>query len=240
MAKSKQTTELQVPLPAELGNGAERTSADSAPISAESCGPAGEDAVTTELVVEAILFSADAPLSAGKLVEILGVGDARTVKEHVRALNEKFARSGASFRIEEVARGFQMLTLPVYNSWLEKLHAVRREAKLSSAAMETLAIVAYKQPVLRVDVESIRGVAVGDILNRLREMGLVKIVGRADIVGRPLQYGTTSKFLQVFGLRSLKDLPQVEGLAMPGQAKPGSSKSAQADDSGDESPAGSS
>jgi segregation and condensation protein B len=105
-----------------------------------------------------------------------------------------------------------MLTLPAYNTWLTKLLRARDETKLSQAAMETLAIVAYKQPVTRADVEAIRGVAAGDMLNRLREMNLVKIVGRAEDLGRPLLYGTTRNFLEVFGLGSLEDLPQVEVL----------------------------
>ena len=176
--------------------------------------------ITTESVVEAVLFATDSPLPAAKIVQILGIGTVRDVKNHIAALNEKYEQTGASFRIEAVGGGFQMLTLPPYNNWLGKLLRVRRETKLTSAAMETLAVVAYRQPVMRADIEAIRGVAVGDIVNRLREMGLVKIVGRAEVVGRPLLYGTTKKFLEVFGLASLDDLPEVEALALPGQHKP--------------------
>ena len=103
-----------------------------------------------------------------------------------------------------------MLTLPVYDRWVSKLHKARAESRLSQAALETLAIVAYKQPVLRVQIEAIRGVAVGDMLVRLREMNLVRIVGRAEEIGRPLLYGTTRRFLEVFGLGSLKDLPKID------------------------------
>ncbi len=173
--------------------------------------------ITTESVVEAILFATDSPLPANKVSGILGVGTVRDVKKHIASLNEKYERDGASFRIEQVAGGFQMLTLPAYNNWLSKLFRVRRETKLSGAALETLAVVAYKQPALRADIEAVRGVAVGDIINRLREMGLVKIVGRAEVVGRPLLYGTTKKFLEVFGLASLDDLPEVDALALPKQ-----------------------
>jgi segregation and condensation protein B len=179
----------------------------------------GPPEITAESVVEAILFSADAPLPGSKLAEILGTGDARDVRKHVESLNEKYARSRASFRVEEIAKGYQMLTLPVYKPWLAKLHKSRSETKLSAAALETLAIIAYKQPVMRADIEAIRGVAVGDVLVRLREMNLVRIVGRAEEIGRPLLYGTTTKFLEVFGLRALSDLPKIDE-SQPGTVPP--------------------
>ncbi|HKQ48665.1 MAG TPA: SMC-Scp complex subunit ScpB [Phycisphaerae bacterium] len=168
--------------------------------------------IRPERVLEAILFSADSPLAGAKLASILGVGDAKDVRRHIEELNEQYASLSLSFRIEEIAGGYQMLTLPAYNHWLAKLLRSRQESKLSSAALETLAIVAYKQPCTRADVEAVRGVAVGDMLNRLREMNLVKIVGRAEDLGRPMLYGTTKKFLEVFGLPSLEELPQVEAL----------------------------
>ena len=184
--------------------------------------PPAEDApaeprleLTTRSVVEAVLFAADAPLPAGKLAQIVGVGEARDMKKHVADLNDLYEGHGQAFRIEEVAGGYQMLTLPAYNTWLTKLIRARTDAKLSPAALETLAIVAYKQPVLRADVEDIRGVQCGEVLNRLREMNLVKIVGRAEDLGRPMLYGTTRKFLEVFGLASLENLPQVEQLKAP-------------------------
>lgn len=173
--------------------------------------PAAE--VTTESIVEAILFATDSPLPAARVAQIIGVGDAKSVRKHVQALNREYEASGRAFRIEEIAKGFQMLTLPAYNNWLSKVLRARAETKLSPAAMETLAIIAYKQPILRADVESIRGVAAGEVINRLREMNLVKIVGRAEELGRPMLYGTTKKFLEVFGLSSLDDLPNVDALS---------------------------
>jgi len=167
-------------------------------------------AVTAASVVEALLFSTDTPLAAKKIAELLGVGDAGDVKRHIAALNERYEREGASFRIELIANAYQMLTLPAYSPWMSKLHKARAESRLSGAALETLAIVAYKQPVLRADIESIRGVAVGDLMVRLREANLIKIVGRAEEIGRPLLYGTTRKFLEVFGLKSLNDLPKAD------------------------------
>lgn len=178
--------------------------------------PAGKQ-ITTESVVEAILFASDTPLPASKIAQIVGAGDAREVKKHIAALNEKYEAGGTSFRIDEIAGGFQMMTLPEYNTWLAKLSKTRSESKLSAAALETLAVVAYKQPVLRADIEAIRGVAAGDMLNRLRELGLIKIVGRAEEIGRPMLYGTTKRFLEVFGLADLGELPQVEELRPPGE-----------------------
>ena len=108
-----------------------------------------------------------------------------------------------------------MLTLNVYNPWLKKMLRARSDTKLSPAALETLAIIAYKQPVIRADIEAVRGVAGGEVIRSLMYKGLVKIVGRAEILGRPMLYGTTKKFLEVFGLNSIKDLPKAEELKNP-------------------------
>ena len=165
-------------------------------------------------IIEALLFSADTPLSANRLGELSGVGSVTQVRLLICDLNDKYKVAGLSFRIDEIARGYQMLTLPQYATWVARLNKAQAQTRLSPAALETLAIVAYKQPVIRAVVESIRGVAGGEVLNRLREMGLVKIVGRAEIVGRPLLYGTTRKFLDVFGLADLDDLPPMETLTL--------------------------
>lgn len=166
--------------------------------------------VTNISVVEALLLATDSPLTGAKIAQILGSGTARDVATSVEELNERYANVGCSFRIQVLANGFQMTTLPDYDPWVGKLHKARAESRLSTAALETLAIVAYKQPVLRADVEVVRGVAVGDMLVRLRDMNLVKIVGRAEEIGRPLLYGTTNKFLEVFGISSTKDLPPID------------------------------
>ena len=177
---------------------------------------AGSAAVSHESVIEALLLSTDEALAPSKVAQILGVGDASDVKRCVEALNRRYEEIGASFRIETIAKGLQLLTLPAFHPWVSKLHKARADSRLSGAALETLAIVAYKQPVLRADVEAIRGVAVGDMLVRLRDMNLVRIVGRAEEIGRPLLYGTTTHFLEIFGLGSLKDLPKLDADS-PGQ-----------------------
>ena len=127
----------------------------------------------------------------------------------------KYEANNNAFRIEQVAGGYQMMTLSPYNHWLKKLLRVRDESKLSPAALETLALIAYKQPIIRADIESVRGVAASEMIRSLMYKGLVKIVGRAEVLGRPMLYGTTKKFLEVFGLNSLKDLPKIEELKRP-------------------------
>ena len=169
---------------------------------------------TVESVLEAILFASDEPLQTNRLALLVEV-TTKQVHAAVDTLNQKYQANGHAFRIEKIAGGLQMLTLPQYNGYLKKLLRARDDTKLSPAALETLAIVAYKQPAIRADVEAIRGVACGEVLRSLMIKGLVKIVGRAEIVGRPMQYGTTRKFLEVFGLNSLKDLPSIEELKRP-------------------------
>lgn len=166
--------------------------------------------ITIVSTVEALLFSTNVPLTARKIAGLIGVGDAGDVKKHIETLNERYNRFGASFRIVPIAKGFQMHTLAEYAPWVSKLNKARADSRLSTAALETLAIVAYKQPSLRADIEAIRGVAVGEMLVRLRELNLVRIVGRAEEIGRPLLYGTTDRFLTVFGIASLKDLPPLD------------------------------
>ena len=169
---------------------------------------------TVESVIEAILFASDESLSATKLAAIAEI-TTKQVNDSVKALNERYKAGNHAFRIVQIAGGYQMLTLSPYNHWLQKLLRARSESKLSAAALETLAIIAYKQPIIRADIEAIRGVAAGEMIRSLMYKGLVKIVGRADVLGRPMLYGTTKKFLEVFGLNSLKDLPKVEELKKP-------------------------
>lgn len=171
--------------------------------------------ITTPSVIEAVLFAADEPISPSKLTEIADAPGVTETREIVDQLNEKYQQMNCAFRIEAIAGGFQMLTLSPFNTWLRKLLKVRSESKLSPAALETLAIIAYKQPILRVDIEAIRGVACGEMVRQLCDKALVKIIGRAEVLGRPLLYGTTKRFLQVFGLNSLKDLPTAEDLKKP-------------------------
>jgi len=146
---------------------------------------------------------------------MLELESTKPVRSAIRELNEQYVTSDRSFRIEQVAGGYQMLTLPDFGEILKKLHQREVDAKLTKAALETLAIIAYKQPILRADIEAIRGVACGETIRSLMEKHLVKIAGRAEIPGRPILYGTTKRFLELFGLNSVKDLPQGESSTPP-------------------------
>ncbi|MBN2130620.1 MAG: SMC-Scp complex subunit ScpB [Sedimentisphaerales bacterium] len=181
----------------------------------DAAAPVEDEAeATVESVIEAILFASDEPLTHNRIANIVET-TGKQVRQSIKDLNARYESNHHAFRIEQIAGGYQMLTLTGYNHWLRKMLRARSDTKLSPAAMETLAIIAYKQPIIRADIEAIRGVAVGEVIRSLMYKGLVKIVGRAEVLGRPMLYGTTKKFLGIFGLNSLKDLPKVEELKNP-------------------------
>lgn len=180
---------------------------------ASARGELARDAALATL--EAILLVADEPLPARRLAAIAGVEDASEARRLLRKLQALYDRDGTAFQVEELAGGFQLLTRTEFHPWLARLRRVGNEMRLSAAARETLAIVAYRQPIMRADIEAIRGVQCGELLRLLMEKGLVRIAGRHDSLGRPVLYGTSKKFLQVFGLRTLRDLPLVEELSPP-------------------------
>ncbi len=169
--------------------------------------------------VEAALVAADEPLTLRRLAAAASLNDSAEMRLLVERLRELYERDGSAFDIEELAGGVQLLTRPEYHPWLARLRRANNEVKLSAAARETLAIVAYRQPIARADVEAIRGVQSGDMLHQLMEKGLARIAGRDDSLGRPVLYGTTRKFLQTFGLRNLRDLPQARELTEPTKKK---------------------
>jgi segregation and condensation protein B len=146
---------------------------------------------------------------------LAGLADGTQARTLIRRLNRVYDSGQSAFRVEEVAGGFQLLSRAQFATWLRRLVAAPVETRLSGPTMETLAVVAYRQPVLRADIEAIRGVQCGELLRQLMERDLVRIVGRSDDLGRPLLYGTTKRFLQVFGLRHLDDLPRSDVLRMP-------------------------
>jgi segregation and condensation protein B len=158
-------------------------------------------------LVEAALVATDEPLTLRRLAGIAGITDLAEVRRLVRKLKSFYERDGSAFQIAEVAGGVQLFTRPQFHAWIGRVRRGSGEFRLSQAARETLAIVAYRQPIMRADVEAIRGVQCGEMLRQLMEKGLVRITGRHDSLGRPVLYGTTRKFLQIFGFNSLKDLP---------------------------------
>ena len=165
--------------------------------------------------LEAVLMLADEPLHARKLAAVADLADSAEAKKLIEDLKELYDADGTAFQIEEIAGGYQLLTRPAYHPWLNRLRRTSNELRLSPAALETLAIIAYRQPIMRAEIENIRGVQCGELLGHLMEKGLIKIAGRHESLGRPVLYGSTKKFLQVFGLNSLKDLPEVEQLKPP-------------------------
>jgi segregation and condensation protein B len=160
-------------------------------------------------ILEALLFSANEPLSVERLRSLAGL---EQVRDLVAELRREYDVGGHAFTIEEVAGGFRLYTRPEFAEWVGNLRRRETTTRLSPAALETLAIVAYRQPVLRADIEKIRGVDVGGALRTLLERGLAKVVGRAEEPGSPLLYGTTRRFLEVFGLKSLAELPKRKDL----------------------------
>jgi segregation and condensation protein B len=162
--------------------------------------------------LEAVFFLSQHPQSSRRLAQLTGLADGTKARTLVRTLNRRYDSEGSAFRIEEVAGGFQLMTRSKFAPWLRRLHSAPIEVRLSAPAMETLAVVAYRQPVLRVEIEAIRGVQSGEVLRQLIERDMVRIVGRSNELGRPFLYGTTKQFLQVFGLRHLEELPRADVL----------------------------
>ena len=165
-------------------------------------------------LVEAALFSAAQPLSLADLKALdpdLGPGELR---EAVDALREHYESQDHAFELVELADGFQLLTRPEYAEAITQARMVSRPRKLSGAAMETLAIIAYRQPVGRAEIEEIRGVAADGVLKSLQERGFLVVTGRGDGLGRPLLYGTTPRFLEMLGLTELSELPRLDQLSV--------------------------
>ena len=182
--------------------------------------------MTLDRIIEALLFSAQNPLTARELVAAIkgaGVDEATAPNEFTRTtesavaaaleqLKIEYIEQGRAFQLVEKAEGWQLASEPAYAPWVRQLFPAARPARLTSPSLETLAIVAYRQPITRADIEAVRGVAVDGVLQSLMERGLVRIAGRAEVPGRPLLYETTQFFLEHFGLRNLDELPNSEEL----------------------------
>jgi segregation and condensation protein B len=165
--------------------------------------------------VEAALMFADEPLPSRRLAVVAGLADAHEARQLIEKLRQWYDADASAFQIQELAGGYQLLTRDVYHPWLLRLRRTGHDVRLTPAALETLAVVAYKQPITRADVEAIRGVAVTEMIRLLMEKGLVRVGARHDSLGRPQLYVTTKRFLQVFGLNSLDQLPEVTSLNRP-------------------------
>jgi segregation and condensation protein B len=168
--------------------------------------------------IEAMLVSSDRPLKASAIVDALAVHLDRPVAvpivvEAISLLNGRYDEQKRAFRIEEISGGYRLMTRSKFAPIVAAMHRARATTRLSKPALETLSIIAYRQPITRAELESIRGVACGEVVRTLMDRRLVKITGRAEELGRPMLYGTTRQFLDTFGLASVKDLPKPEDLA---------------------------
>lgn len=160
-------------------------------------------------IIEALLFVSDKPISLDTLRDVLTDIESTDVRSLIEELNQEYSSSGRSFTVREIAGGFQMLTDPIYSKWISALYK-RPPDRLTGPGLETLAIVAYKQPITRAEIEAIRGVNVDGVLRTLEERMLIRTRGRLEAPGRPILYGTTTEFLKHFGLKSLEELPKLK------------------------------
>jgi len=160
-------------------------------------------------IVESLLFVNERPMSMGELAQIFEL-EKKGIEIALEELIFEYQQRKSGICIVKVAGGYQMCSAPDSESWVKKMYQERGKQKLSTASLETLAIIAYKQPITRVEIEALRGVNVDGVVRKLSETGLIKIGGRKDVIGKPFIYVTTRKFLEYFGISSLKDLPKLE------------------------------
>jgi segregation and condensation protein B len=171
-------------------------------------------------IVEALLFASDAPLSVSDITRVDERLDEDTVEAVIQELRGEYEETERAFQIYEVAGGYQLLTRPDFVTYLERFETVPQSSRLSAPGLETLAIIGYRQPIGRAEIEEIRGVGSSAALKTLIDRGLVEVVARGEGLGRPLLYGTTRKFLEHFGFRSLEDLPRPEELPVVLHTRP--------------------
>ena len=162
---------------------------------------------STRAVIEALMIATTEPLPLRSIAEIASVSE-DTVRAYIDSLNREYRETARAFEIKEIAGGFQIYTLPKYAEWVGALH--KRKERLSKAALETLAIIAYHQPVIRADMERIRGVDCTSVLDTLLQRNLIRTCGRLPSPGRPIKYGTTREFLRYFGIKDISELPKEE------------------------------
>ena len=170
-------------------------------------------------IIEALLFVSRESLLLDKVTTVLAGPPKVAVYNAVKALQHDYDQEGRGLQIVELAGGYVMITRPDCAPWITRLNKVKASVKVSRSALETLAIIAYKQPTMRADIEQIRGVETSSVLRTLLDQKLIRIVGRKDIPGRPILYGTSKTFLQKFGLRDLRDLPPLRDFAALGQGE---------------------
>ena len=190
---------------------------DAAPVQASAAPEEGQNELLesgeAKQIIENLLFITDRPLKLSRIAEVVEHISSKRVLEIIQELAKEYEDTGRAVRILEIGGGYQMCTKPEYGRWVRKLYNEKMTTRLSNAALETLAIIAYKQPVTRAEMEMIRGVDVAAPLERLLERGLVRVLGKRDTIGRPMVYGTTDEFLRLFGLNKISELPDLQVFA---------------------------
>ena len=212
-------TQVDMETPVSLSNGH--------PASVEMAEPSGDEDTAAQAVaarelkaiVESLLFVSSEPLSIQWLLAVIGDVTKAEVTQALRSLGEELEQEGRSLRLAEVAGGFRLLTKQEYAGWIKRLDKSKSTAKLSRSALESLAIIAYKQPIVRSEIEEIRGVETSGVVRTLLERKLVRIVGRKEVPGRPIMYGTTKYFLEHFGLNDLSQLPPLREFKELGESE---------------------
>lgn len=191
------------------------------------------DKVEGKRIIEALLFTSEKPITVDQIREVLDETDSKDIRSVLLELQAEYETLGRSFKIYEIAGGFQMVTEPVFAEYLKRFYKAKSKDKLTKPALETLAIIAYRQPITKADIEDIRGVNVDGVIKTLVDRLLIKITGRKDAPGRPILYGTTKEFLERFGLSSLAELPKLSEFTEADidlkEAEDGTGKTAQKD-----------
>lgn len=175
--------------------------------------PALLESEDLQKIIETLLFITDRPVKVSRLVDVIENTNAKEVREAITKLQDMYTVRGSAIQIMEIAGGYQMCTKPEYGRWVRRLYNEKMTTRLSNAALETLAIIAYKQPLTRAEIEGIRGVDIAGPLEKLLDRGLVRVVGRKDTIGHPMVYGTTDEFLRMFGLNKVSELPDLQVFA---------------------------
>ena len=173
--------------------------------------------------LEAVLFMSRKPLASRKISQLAHLEDGTQARTMIKELNARYDRDGRAFQIKRVAGGYRMLSRPQFSDWIRRMDHVPRPMRLSTPAMETLTVVAYRQPIIKAEIEAIRGVGCGEMLRQLLECNFVKIAGRSEKLGRPFLYATTKEFLTCFGLNTINELPRAKqlcGQGLPAGATP--------------------
>jgi len=169
-----------------------------------------EDTQALIQTIEGVIFIAREPITTTKLVQYARLHNGKEARQLIEQLNTQYDKTNRAYRIEQVAGGYQLMSRPVFSDWLKRLEHTIAPQRFSAPSIETLAVIAYRQPVLRAEIEAIRGVGCGEVIRQLMERDLVRVAGRSEELGRPYLYATTRTFLGLFGLGSIDDLPAME------------------------------